>query len=542
MRSFGKFIAWLIGIIILLYLIMALVLHFMIKPETYKSWLEKVVYQQTGHKLIINGALEWSTFPNPTIKMTQVVVENEKDQAHIAPYFAKVKEVDLQISLLHLFSGEIVPTYVILHEAQVNLIYHSATHNSITQLQQKSKSSQSPTATGPQPSASKSNAQLSPALKLGDDATSHKTYLQHMKLPKVLLTNSSINWIDLKNNKITKFNDINVTIQPEQTSAFIKGSVTITQQPHTLKLKLSTTLTHSLDNTLVKLENLSFSGTDSNGKLTNSLDYKGDISADFNKQTVSLPSYHLTWNQLPMHGKIDGNWTTTNNQLSATITASTKLADGMINEKATYVAPDKGHDSLNYLISIHHINLAPVLKSIHYDHLLQGVGSLTAHMSANNSGKGWVSNLNGAGNFRLTDTKLGQLNSTQYLNQALQLLHQSPLENNGVTVFSNISGSFTLHNGVFYNNDLKLEAKKVTSTGAGNINFNTHTINYRLKITPKNNKNNFVLPLNVTGSLQHPKVTPDLENIGKELLQNSIKQKVFKNLFHDKKINIDKIF
>ena len=227
--------------------------------------------------------------------------------------------------------------------------------------------------------------------------------------------------------------------------------------------------------------------------------------------------------------------------MTATFIASTQLANGMINEKGIYSAADQGSNSIKYLLSVHHINLQPVLKSLHFDNLIKGTANLTAHLTANNSGSGWLSNLNGSGNFKLTDTELGKLNSVHYLNQAFELLHQQKIEDdNGVTVFSNISGSFTLHDGVFYNDDLKMNARKITSTGTGNINLNTRMINYKLYLAQNNNE--FKLPLDISGPLEHPQIKPDLANLGKDLIKKSIKKKIFDNIFHGKHIDFKKIF
>lgn len=539
MRTLGKIIGWLIGIIILLYIILALVLHYAIKPETYKSWVETAVYKATGHQMVIDGTLEWSTFPNPTVRITNVIIKNQQGSTHVSPYFAKIGEADLRISLMHLFSGKIIPKMVILRDAHLNLVYESAGKNPLAQLQHKAQSAQqhSNTATKAQ---STPQTSAKPSLKLKDDRESHLTYLQHMQLPDVMLTNSSINWINLKNNQITNFKDINLRINPTATSAFIKGNITIVHQQHTVTLALSTTLQHTADNTLLTLQRLSFNGTDSSKGVTNTLDYQGDITANLVKQTVDLPTYQLTWNQLPMHGKIHGSWTNTNNTMAATFTASTQLADGMINEKGTFTAPDHGSNHIKYLISIHHINLVPVLKSLHYDNLLKGTANMTAHITADNSGNGWIANLNGGGNFRLTDAELGKLNSAHYINQAMQILHRKQVQNDGVTVFSSITGSFTLHNGVFYNDDLKLSARKLTSTGTGTINFNTNMINYKLYLA-HNDSDDIKLPLDITGPLKHPEVKPDLADLGKAILKKSIKKKVFDNIFHDKHIDFKKI-
>jgi uncharacterized protein involved in outer membrane biogenesis len=535
MRTAGKVLAWFVGIIIVLYIILALVLHYAVKPSAYKSFVENAVLKTTGHKMVINGQLSWKIFPNPSIKITDVLIENQNGTEHVSPYFAKVQEADIRISLVPLLSGQVVPKTLILRNANINLVYQSAKNNPIAKAQKVAveKATTEPAITKSIPATAITKRHR---MDLTNDHQSNLTYLQHMKLPNVTVINTNINWIDLKNNSITNFKNINITIHPSANQAFIKGGLEIVHKQQTAKLKLSTELVRDNDNTKFAFQDLAFSGDTSSKDSNNSLDYRGPLTIDLTKQTLAVPNYRLTWNKLPMTGEINASWKITDSGLDAMFNASTHVANGLINEKGQYHAPDKSADSFNYLLSIHHIDLAPLLKSVHYDKLLKGTGNLTATLSSNNN-HNWISNLNGNGNFKLTDTELGKLNTSNYFNQAFSKLHKQKVQNNGVTVFSNISGSFKIHNGVFYNNDLKANAKKMTTTGSGNINFNDKMINYHLYLQHNSNKD-FTLPLVIKGDLQHPKVSLDL----KGLIKNSVKHRLFKNLFHDKKFDLKKIF
>lgn len=534
MRTAGKVLAWFIGIIIALYIILALVLHFVVKPDTYKNLVEKAVLQTTGHKMVINGTLDWNMFPTPRLKITDVIIDNKKGTTHLSPYFAKIKEADVQVRLMPLLSGEVVPKTLILRDAHINLVYQSAKNNPLAATQQKIMQKQADMANNPMHQMETGK----PSLKLDSDHESHATYLQHMQLPNVTIVNTSINWIDLKDNNITNFKNINLTIHPDGNDTFIKGGLVIAHQQHTITLMLSTNLTRNTDNTVFTFANLAFSGEATTQKTTNSLHYDGPITVDLSKQTLMMKNYKLNWNNLPMNGTVRGQWSTKDSGLSATFTASTHVAGGLINEKGTYQHPDKGADSLRYLISIHKIALAPVLKSLHYDHLLKGTGNLTATLNANNQNKNWVSNLNGNGHFKLTDTELAGLNSAKFFNMALAKARGNPVQDDGITVFSVIAGSFTIHNGVFYNTDLKANARKITSTGTGTINFNDKTINYHLYMKHVNNKD-MTLPLIIKGDLQHPKIKLDVKNI----IQNTVKNHLFKDLFHgNKHFDLKKLF
>jgi uncharacterized protein involved in outer membrane biogenesis len=123
-----------------------------------------------------------------------------------------------------------------------------------------------------------------------------------------------------------------------------------------------------------------------------------------------------------------------------------------------------------------------------------------------------INNLTGSGKFTILNGMLNGVDINFYMATAAALLaHQAlPLvQPTSATLFTKCTASFTIKDGVLYNNDLLLLTPKYRVSGQGRINFPTQTINYTLAIhsqmTPTANE---VPPLilKITGQLNDFKV------------------------------------
>ncbi len=523
MRILGKVIGWFILIIVILYLIAAAILHFAIKPEQYKSFVENTVYKYTGHKMQINGTLEWSVFPNPSIKITKVLLKNDAGQDSISPYFAKVEEANLKLSLMPLFSGQIEPSKVIIRDAHLNLIYQSPKHNPIPQ----------------KPTIQKAHKDKH---KLENDNTSQLTHFQHITLPKVLITRSNINWIDLKDNHITNFKNINLFVNPTLSGANIKGSLAVSHHQDKASFAFASQIKFSNNRTEIKFRDVSFKGDYKNSSQHNTFSVDADADMNFNSQKASL-RYKAHWNRLGMHGGCLLQFNQVPNGLDIKYQAITKLTGGSVDERGTYHLVDSGMDYFDYLLTIKDVDVAPVMQVLHYGDKLQGKLNISAKLNGNNKNHQWIPNLNGRGAFSLKQAQLGQLSAVTYLDQALTNIHRKPVSNQdgGVTIFSNIRGTFQLQNGVLINQDLDMQAPRIFGSGSGTINFVSKQINYLLKLWHKS-ADDIKVPLIISGSISNPKVTADYANLGVQVIQKTIKKKVFKNIFNGKHFKFDNIF
>ena len=76
-------------------------------------------------------------------------------------------------------------------------------------------------------------------------------------------------------------------------------------------------------------------------------------------------------------------------------------------------------------------------------------------------------------------------------------------------------------------------APKMLAKGAGNINFNSSTINYKIRLQHKN-ASGITIPLTISGTLQHPKYIPDYASIATQIIGKEVKKNVIQKIFNGK--------
>ncbi len=116
------------------------------------------------------------------------------------------------------------------------------------------------------------------------------------------------------------------------------------------------------------------------------------------------------------------------------------------------------------------------------------------------------------------------------------------------TKFSSVKATGVVTNGIMRNEDFVADLPFMQLTGAGNVNIPEGTVNYALKArifrkpeamgaaTPEEiaDFTKTVIPLKVTGPLASPKISPDVEGLLRQRVEEEIKQKVedkLKDLF-----------
>lgn len=521
MRTLGKSIGWLILAVVILYLIAATILHYAIKPEQYKTFVEKTVYKYTGHSMKINGSLEWSVFPNPSIRMTEVVLKNDAGKRNISPYFAKIKEIHFKLHLIPLFSGKIELSKIILRNAHLNLIYQTAIHN-------------------PSP-----HTQLYPITNKSD--TTYKkipplTFLQHIILPDVLITQSDINWIDLRHNRITNLNNINLFVKTNANGATIKGGLAIQQHQNKANFNFSSRLEFLNNLNHIHLNDLYLKGSYKTNSHYHHFAIKSNIKLNLNDKNVEI-HYKMKWNTLPMVGSYLLNFNSVAKGIDINYQAITNLSTGSINEYGVYHLMDNGVDRFDYLLNVKNVDVKPIIQALHYGNILQGTLNISAQLTGNNKNHQWLPNLDGHGSFSLKQAQFRQLSAIHHLDLALSSIHHNSITNQhgDITIFSSIIGTFKLQNGIVSNQDLKMQAPKIYGMGSGNINFVNNQIDYLLKLWYKN-LSDIKVPVVISGSIFNPRITANYTNVGTQLIQKTIQKKVFKNIFNGKKFKFDTIF
>ncbi|WP_299378936.1 AsmA family protein [uncultured Kiloniella sp.] len=166
------------------------------------------------------------------------------------------------------------------------------------------------------------------------------------------------------------------------------------------------------------------------------------------------------------------------------------------------------------------VQAEPLLSdSADFEKLLGTLSSKANLTTQGASQKAMVSNLNGTGDFIFQDGAVKGVNIPGLIrNVSLDAL-QNSFDEAQSTDFAELSGTYTIQQGVVNNQDLSMIAPLFRLSGKGTVPMPPKTLNYRLE--PKlvgdlegqggdSGAKGLAVPLMITGSWSNPKVAPDL--------------------------------
>ena len=243
------------------------------------------------------------------------------------------------------------------------------------------------------------------------------------------------------------------------------------------------------------------------------------------------------------------------------------LKDGVLkldlNELALYEGKGKGSVTVNAQgstakitesFALEGLQLQPFLKDAADFDKLEGTGNIDLSVTTTGvSQKSFVENLNGKGGILFTDGAINGINLAAMARNVTSAFTDSGEAQK--TDFAELSGTYTIVNGLLDNKDLKMLNPFVQVTGAGTVNMPPKTLDYRLepKLTASaegqgsSGASGIAVPINVTGSWEDPSFAPDLagmisnvadpkvlkeklEAAGKEKIEEKVKESVTKDL------------
>lgn len=207
---------------------------------------------------------------------------------------------------------------------------------------------------------------------------------------------------------------------------------------------------------------------------------------------------------------------------------------------------------------VSNIEFAPLLKDMFDTQRLSGKGN--ANVKLNGAGRNTdelMKTLDGTVDFNVADGALEGADLWYEIRRARAVLKQQAVpERTGAarTPFSALKGSGVMKDGVLANNDLDVSMQYLKVTGQGTLDVPRSVIDYRLMATvlkiPREGADtaqmqdlvDAQIPVKVTGTLDDPKVRPDIEGYvkgrvkeevkkGKEKLEQKLKDKL-KGLFN----------
>lgn len=200
------------------------------------------------------------------------------------------------------------------------------------------------------------------------------------------------------------------------------------------------------------------------------------------------------------------------------------------------------------------VNIEPLLMDLMGESKLSGVANINADLTTRGvSIDDFKSALNGRTDFSFKDGAISGIDVAALMQQAKAVLSgdvaAATIDSSGNTLFSDMSGSATINNGLVKNNDLLITSPLMQVKGAGQANLVNEQLDYRLSLqrtkalseaeqADKKDLKNLIIPVNLNGTFANPSIKLDVQAILLATQQEKIdqeKQQLKEKL--EKKIN-----
>ncbi len=184
------------------------------------------------------------------------------------------------------------------------------------------------------------------------------------------------------------------------------------------------------------------------------------------------------------------------------------------NNKPTLAVTDK----------LDHVQIEPLLKDYKGEAKLSGMVNATSQLQGQgNKNDELKSSLNGQLSFLVKDSVIKGFNLQKIIDSGKALIKGSalPTDNkNDQTLFSEMSGTATVTNGIIQNNDLVANSSKLHVNGKGTINLNSEALDYKVDAKLLKAEATAAEPeqikaaatINIDGTLSKPTYSIDIAN------------------------------
>lgn len=196
---------------------------------------------------------------------------------------------------------------------------------------------------------------------------------------------------------------------------------------------------------------------------------------------------------------------------------------------------------------INHVQIEALLKDYQGEARISGIVNASAQLQGQGRKTDELkASLNGQLSFLCKDSAIKGFNLQKIIDQGKTLINGSALptdSKNDQTLFSEMSGTATVTNGLIQNNDLVAKSSKLHVDGKGNINLNSEALDYKVDAKLLNaeaateaDRIKGAVAINIAGTLSKPSYTIDIES----LLTDKNKAKIEKLINKlDKKLGPD---
>lgn len=485
-----KFISGSIIAVVILLAIPVIIMTTMINPNDYKDNLNQYLYSKTGRHLIIKGNISWSFIPWLGFEVKQAELTNPA--GFKGPNLASIGKVKAKVRFWPLLTGKVELGKVIIDHANINLIKGANGKTNWGNINNVNNSAQRVLGVADNKNIMNSSINLP---------------VKQLNIAEVDVEDSTINLIDQKTNRKTQLSDFNLTADTVSLGKNFPIKMKFLLQENDSKTKVATkasaTANINLKNQLYKLNKLTIKAKVERPELPIILvNLNGDLVANLARQTVVLSPLKLKFVNMDVQGRLQIK------RLSQTPAWATTL-----------VAND--------------VSLEPLVKNIRGKSFIKGDLSFKTTLTTEGSNpKALLQHLNGKGDIDVSNGALIGLNINAFVDQAEAIIQQKTVTLNPQpmqTPFASLSGTYTIHNGVLNNNDLKLASDKIDASGSGTVNLTNDIINYTLTTEyhkKMKNQTQFELPIIITGNLSNPSIKPNYSDLAKKVLGHEIKDKL----------------
>jgi len=194
----------------------------------------------------------------------------------------------------------------------------------------------------------------------------------------------------------------------------------------------------------------------------------------------------------------------------------------------------------HWQLALNDLQVAPLLHDLNGPQSkleISGIGEVVIDAKTSGLAKADIlAHLNGDGSFRLRNGVLSGIN-VEYLVAAAnaflqkQAMPATPAQNQ--TDFGDLSGSYTIHDGIVTTNNFLIDSSGVATHGKGTLDLNNQAINFNLQLTSKHTRNLAAIPVVVKGTMSSPSAHLDLDALSRELTASElqkVKEKVRKQI------------
>ncbi|MGZ8159453.1 MAG: AsmA family protein [Methylobacter sp.] len=174
---------------------------------------------------------------------------------------------------------------------------------------------------------------------------------------------------------------------------------------------------------------------------------------------------------------------------------------------------------------IERVQIEPLLKDYRGEALISGIVDASAQLQGQGTKtKELKTTLNGQLSFLFKDGVIKGFNLQKIIDEGKSLIKGTALPadyKNDQTLFSEMSGTATITNGLIQNNDLVAKSSKLRADGKGSLNLNSEALDYKIDAKLLNADPTAAEPeqvkgavaINIAGTLSNPSYTIDIASL-----------------------------